>query len=215
MRTKIPAVSIKKHVQDYSSIYTFIAVLFVMGVIFGAIMVNGLSEGQKEDLFYYLHQFFGQVADGKMVPAEELLKESFLHNIKFMGLIWILGISIIGLPLIFILVFLKGVVVGFSVGFLVHQMGWNGFLLSFITILPQNLLIIPAYLFVSAASVGLSTNLIRKLFMRQTAGFHIVPELARYAMVFVIAAAIVTVSVSYEAYISPLLMKSLVSSLSL
>jgi stage II sporulation protein M len=34
------------------------------------------------------------------------------------------------------MVFLKGIVVGFTVGFLVNQMGINGFFLSFVSVLP-------------------------------------------------------------------------------
>lgn len=45
------------HIRDHSSIYLFIIVLFLMGVIFGAIVVNSLSLSQKEDLYYYLTQF--------------------------------------------------------------------------------------------------------------------------------------------------------------
>ena len=42
------------HFREHSSIYLFVVVLFLMGVIFGAIVVNSLSLTQKEDLFYYL-----------------------------------------------------------------------------------------------------------------------------------------------------------------
>ena len=46
-----------------------------------------------------------------------MFRESYFSQLKYIGFIWILGISIIGLPLIFILLFVKGVVVGFTVGF--------------------------------------------------------------------------------------------------
>lgn len=51
--------AVMKHINEHSSLYVFITVLFLMGVIFGAILVNSLSFTQKEDLFYYLSQFFG------------------------------------------------------------------------------------------------------------------------------------------------------------
>ena len=110
------------HFREYSSIYLFVVVLFLMGVIFGAVIVNSLSFTQKEDLFYYLSQFFGQAAKGEANVARDLFLQSFFHNSKFIGLIWILGISIIGLPVILIMLFIKGVTVGFTVGFLVNQM---------------------------------------------------------------------------------------------
>lgn len=213
MRNRFSTNFISRHLQQYSSIYSFIMVLFVMGIIFGAVIVNSLAETQKEDLFYYLNQFFIQVSEGKTSPAEELLKLSFLHNVKFTGFMWILGISIIGFPLIFVLIFLKGVAVGFSVGFLVNQMGWNGLLLSFLSLLPQNLFIIPVYIFVAASSIGLSIKLIRKIFMRQSLHFQLVPVFANYFMGYIAAVAIITLAASIEAYIAPALMKTLIASL--
>ena len=43
---------------EHSSIYLFVIVLFLMGVIFGAVVVNSLSFTQKEDLYYYLITIF-------------------------------------------------------------------------------------------------------------------------------------------------------------
>ena len=213
MRKQLSSNLITRHIQEYSSIYSFIMVLFMMGIIFGAIIVNSLSDLQKEDLFYYLNQFFGQVGEGKTGPAEELLKLSFIHNVKFTGLMWILGISIIGFPLVFILLFLKGVVVGFSVGFLVNQMGWSGLLLSFGTLLPQNLLLIPVFIFIAASSVNFSMKLIRKIFIRQSLPFHLVPVFANYFMVYIGAIAVITIAASIEAYIAPVLMKAIISAI--
>ena len=49
------------HIKDHLSIFIFIMVLYLMGIIFGAIIVNSLSLTQKEDLSYYLSQFFGEL----------------------------------------------------------------------------------------------------------------------------------------------------------
>ncbi|MCA0147736.1 MULTISPECIES: stage II sporulation protein M [Rossellomorea] len=201
-----------QHVQAHSSIYLFIITLFLMGIIFGAIVVNSLSFAQKEDLYFYLSKFFSEMEDGSMTSAEELFRQSFLHNVKYLGLMWLLGISIIGLPLIFVLLFMKGVVVGFSVGFLVNQMGWSGFLLSFVSVLPQNIIIIPAFIFIGAISANFSLTLIRKIFMRQSSSmqFQMIPFLSRYVIFMVVAIGIVTVAASIEAYLSPTLMEAVI-----
>ncbi|MGM0846038.1 MAG: stage II sporulation protein M [Bacillota bacterium] len=202
-----------EHVQSHSSIYLFILTLFLMGVIFGAVVVNSLSFTQKEDLYFYLGQFFGELADGKIASSEDLFRQSFLHNVKYLGFMWLLGISIIGLPLIFILLFMKGVVVGFSVGFLVNQMGWNGFLLSFATVLPQNIVIIPAFIFIGAISVSFSLTLIRKIFMKLSPQLQVqmVPLLSKYILAFVLAIGVIAVAAGIEAFISPSLMKMIVN----
>src|SRR5699024_4603185 len=132
---------IYSHMSENNTIYTFTIVLMVMGVIFGAVIVNSLSLSDKQDLFIYLQRFFGEMSDGNLASADQMFNQSLSHDIKYIGFMWLLGLTIIGLPLVLILLFLKGVVVGFTVGFLVNQMGWQGLLLSFVSILPQNLIL--------------------------------------------------------------------------
>jgi stage II sporulation protein M len=196
--------------REHSSIFLFIVVLFLMGVIFGAIVVNSMSITQKEDLFYYLSQFFGQVSGDKVAEDNDLFLQSFFHNSKFIGLMWILGISIIGLPVILILLFIKGMVVGFTVGFLVSQMGWQGFLLAFVSILPQNLIIIPVFILMAALSVIFSLRMIKKQFMKKYAQ-PIIPFFKRYIFALLVAVIFISAASGIEAYLSPWLMKTIIT----
>ncbi|ASB88615.1 stage II sporulation protein M [Bacillus sonorensis] len=200
-----------QHMKDHLSIYLFVSVLFLMGVIFGAVIVNSMTISQKEDLFYYLNQFFGQLSEGKAASSKEMFLQSLLHNMKYLGLMWILGISIIGLPVIFIMVFLKGIVVGFTVGFLVNQMGINGFFLSFVAVLPQNVLLIPAYLIMGTCAIAFSLRLIRQLFVKRSLTEAPVHWFGRYALVLVLIFAMSLISSFLEAYLSPLFMGKLMN----
>lgn len=200
--------------REHSSIFLFIVVLFFMGVIFGAIVVNSMSFTQKEDLFYYLSQFFGQVSTENAGENSDLFLQSFLHNSKFIGLIWILGISIIGLPVILILLFVKGMVVGFTVGFLVSQMGWKGFLLAVSSILPQNLIIIPVFIIMAALSVIFSLRMIKKQFMKQYAK-PLAPLLKGYIFALIAAVVFISAASIVEAYLSPWLMKTMITSINI
>ncbi|PLR76384.1 stage II sporulation protein M [Bacillus sp. V3-13] len=201
--------NVASHFREHSSIYLFVIVLFLMGVIFGAVVVNSLSFTQKEDLYYYLFQFFGQIADGKVAEEKEMFMQSFLHNSKFIGLMWVLGISIIGLPIILILLFIKGMVVGFTVGFLVNQMGWDGFLLSFVSILPQNLVIIPLFIVTATSAVAFSLKMIRRQFLKKISQ-PIMPMLGRYLLTLILVIVFVGAAAAIEAFLSPVFMKSVI-----
>jgi len=198
-----------EHIKEHSSTYLFVFVLFVMGVIFGAIIVNSMNTTQKEDLYYYLSLFFGQVSEGNLASSSEMFQQSFFHNLKYLGLMWVLGISIIGLPVILIMLFLKGMVIGFTVGFLVNQMGWNGFLLSFVSVLPQNLLLIPSFIIISATAIVFSLKLIKQLFMKRLKESPM-RLFARYAIIFIIIMVLTAVAAIFEAYASPILMKGII-----
>ncbi|MFP3885611.1 stage II sporulation protein M [Priestia filamentosa] len=197
------------HIQKHSSVYLFVTVLFFIGVVFGAVVVNSLNLGQKEDLFYYLDRFFGQVTKGEVANSADILKQSFWHNIKYLGFIWILGISVIGLPVVLVLLFLKGIVIGFTVGFLVNQMGFHGFLLSFVSVLPQNLFLIPLFIVVSTLSLSFSLKLMKQ-FVR-SGSETMITAFMRYSTVILLILAVVTISSTLEAYASPFLMKTTLS----
>jgi stage II sporulation protein M len=200
---------ISLHIKDHSSLYIFITVLFMMGIIFGAIVVNSLTVSQKTDLYLYISRFFGQVADGELSSSNEVFIQSYLHHIKYVGLMWLLGISIIGLPVILVLLFLKGIVVGFTVGFLVNQLGWKGFLLSFVSVLPQNLIIIPAFIIIGTIAVSFSLRLIGQILVKRT-NLPFMQIFARYTGVAVIVCLFIAAASAFEAYSSPILMKQVI-----
>lgn len=63
---------ITNHIEQYSSFYIFHTVLLIMGVIFGAIVVNSLSTTQKDDLFYFINEFFSQLKSGEVLAPKEI-----------------------------------------------------------------------------------------------------------------------------------------------
>jgi stage II sporulation protein M len=147
------------------NLYAFAAVLFFVGVVFGAIVVNALSDEQKTQLFQDLHGFLVNLGNRReTVPHGQIVWYAVTMNLKTIGLIWILGLSIIGLPFIVFLIFLKGFVIGFSVGFLVDQFAWKGIWLAAAAILPQNLLVVPALMAAGVAGISFSLMLVRSRF---------------------------------------------------
>lgn len=212
MRKKPGAIgqALAYHFEENRSIYIFTTVLFLIGIIFGAIIVNSLSLNQRHDLHIYLNQFFGQVSEGQLADSAAMFSQSFAHYIKIIGLMWVLGLTIIGLPVILILLFIKGVVVGFTVGFLVNQLGMNGFLLSFASIMPQNFVLVPAFIIVTTASVAFSLKMVRHQFIKRSHEplFH---QFLRYSTVVLCIGAILGVASAFEAYVSPNLMRMVVN----
>ncbi|WP_347549771.1 stage II sporulation protein M [Pseudalkalibacillus hwajinpoensis] len=200
---------ISAHLSDHVSLYTFIAVLFLMGIVFGAVIVNSLSLTQKEDLAEYLSRFFGQVSEGQFATASEMFQQSFTHYARYVGLMWLLGLTIIGLPIVLIMLFLKGVVVGFTVGFLVNQMSWKGFLLAFVSVFPQNILAVPAVIVVGTASLTFSLRLMRQLLMKRKTEMILGPFL-RFSALVVCTLGVLCIAAWFEAYLSPELIKAVV-----
>lgn len=198
------------HLKKYRLVYFFMLVLFLIGIIFGAIIVNSMNFIQRQDLYFYLDQFMNQLLEGSIVEKQELFKTTFSYHLQYLLLFFILGLSIIGLPIIWILMFIKGVVVGFSVGFFVNQLGWKGFVFAAASIAPQNLFVIPIYLLASSVAMIFSLALLQKLFSRRIQQPTLRPFL-QYVVVFVILIGIVALAALVESVVSNSAMKMVVS----
>ncbi|TGB04459.1 stage II sporulation protein M [Halobacillus salinus] len=191
----------KRDMQSHMNIFVFIFVLFIMGMIFGAVIVNSMNFVQKQDLFFYLKQFFEQSVNTEGVSKATLWKDSMLYHTKYMLLLFLLGISVIGMPIITVLLFIKGLVVGFSVGFLVNQMGWYGLFISSASIAPQNVIIIPVYLLAGSLALIFSLTLCKQLFVKRV---HqpILQGLVRYSLMFGVLLLILMISSTIEVFFS-------------
>ncbi|EIT87277.1 stage II sporulation protein M [Fictibacillus macauensis ZFHKF-1] len=198
------------HLQENYPLYVFISVLMFVGVIFGAVIVNSLTLSQKQDLFTYLLRFFSEVKGGNFANAADMFSQSFSHNIKYIFLLWILGLTVVGLPIVLIMIFIKGAVIGFTVGFLVSQMGWHGFFLAFVSVLPQNILVVPLILCAGGASVLFSVNMIKQQFLKKKSE-PFFPSFFRYSSIIVGIGLLMSVASGFEAYVSPYLMKGIMS----
>nr|WP_313784761.1 hypothetical protein [Paenibacillus larvae] len=56
--------TMKLYLKENLTLYVFVSVLFVVGVIFGAVMVNALSLEQKQDMSRHLGSFFNPLTTG-------------------------------------------------------------------------------------------------------------------------------------------------------
>src|SRR5699024_3846649 len=144
---------------------------------------NSMGFVQKQDLFFTLERFFGQIIDQEKIEARAIFKSGYFHHVKYLLLLFIAGLSVIGLPLVWILLFFKGLLIGFSVGFIVNQLGMQGFLIASLAIAPQNILIIPIYIIAGSLSMIFSLTLFGKLFSR-TISKPILEPFIRYMFLF-------------------------------
>lgn len=190
-----------QHFQDNRSIYFFMIGLFGMGLLFGAIVVNALPMDIKHDLQTYLNRFFKDMASGKDLDARLMFTERASYYIKYVLFIWILGFTIIGLPIIFILMFLKGFVMGFTIGFLVSEIHLKGFGLALAALFPSNLFIVPLYIVLATFSSAFSLRLFKQLNTAQKT--KLFPYVKKYFLLLIGAMAVCFLIALFEAHVTP------------
>lgn len=196
---------LKTHLQENMSLYIFVSITLLMGIIFGALLVNALAYQQNEEISNFLGSFLHMISQGGQGEEVSYLKQSLFSHLKWLLLIWILGLSVIGLPIILILNFLKGVLVGFTVGYLVSDMSWHGLLFALVAVAPQNLIIIPAFIICSVAAMSFSIYVVKHRFVQRNG--EVKPQLLEYTYITIAFMLLTGLSSVFEAYVTPHLLE--------
>jgi len=191
---------LKRHVRENKWQYLLIVVIFLAGIVVGDFKAGGLANGVKEHLLGLIDDYLkGGTAAGAAKPV--ILWNSFLNQAKSIIAIWFLGLTIIGMPLILAIVFLKGFSLGFTVCFLVSERAASGVLISILSILPQNLIYIPLLIVWSVVGINFSIYITRS---RAGGGVPLSRGFIGYTLLLLISLVIVLVGALIEAYLSPL-----------
>lgn len=197
--------TMKLFMKENLSLYVFVSVLFIIGVVFGAVLVNALSLEQKQEMSRHLGSFFNELHGGLIYDGAQSFKSAFALHMKWILLIWLFGLSIIGLPLILILDFLKGVLIGFTVGYLAGHMSWKGMLFALVSVAPQNMIVIPALLICSVSAMAFSISMIKNRFIqRRGSVYH---PFMKYTNVTLLMGLMMVGAALWEGYMAPQVMQ--------
>lgn len=194
-----------QHMRENLGVYFFVALLFTVGVLFGALAVNALTTEQKAELMEYLHLFFKDVSGAHVLQGKELATQTIWANIKSVGLIWLSGLTVLGLPLALILLFTKGFASGFTVGFLVDEISWRGLVVATAAVLPQSLLMVPAILLVAGGATSFALYVLRHRVLKRRSQVPV--PLVGYGLFLLVGAAVVVAAALVEAYITPVFLR--------
>lgn len=148
---------IYKHISDNFQKYVMVALFFLIGIILGVIVVNNSDELTKQDIQGYIKTFVESLNnESYAIDIVKLLQSSVINNVKLAILIWFVGSTVIGMPLIYGIVAFRGYCLGYTITAIIATLGTGkgiGFVMS--SLLLQNILIIPVVLFMSVSATKL------------------------------------------------------------
>ncbi|KLU66230.1 stage II sporulation protein M [Desulfosporosinus acididurans] len=147
-----------QHICKYWVIYLTLSSVYLAGVVFGALGVKALGASASSQLGDFLNTLLkNQPVDLNPVFLGQLARDVFI----IMAGIWILGLTIIGAPLIYLIVFTRGFILGFTVSFIISFKGMLGLGLILVTVLVPALMGIPLLLLGAGLATIFSFLLLR------------------------------------------------------
>jgi stage II sporulation protein M len=126
--------------------------------------------------------------------------------LKLIGLLYILGVSVAGMPLVLVALFFRGFVLGFASAFILGALHWQGVALTMVAIVLQNIFIIPAIVIVAGVALGFSWQLISSKNRALYAQTSVSQRFAAYTALVLAMGLVVLVGTALEAYAAPFLM---------
>ncbi len=183
----------------------FVIFVFVVGVVFGSLAIRTLDSAKRLEMMDFLSNFFSGLAGSMEQQYQTGLQETIWLNLKIILFMWILSLSIIGVIGIPILVFLKGFVIGFTVGFLVNELGLKGMIFALASILPHNLITIPATIFAGVLAISFGIALLKTLISKKQ--LNTGQYLLNYSGIMVLIGGFLLISSLIETFITPVFME--------
>lgn len=190
-----------KDIKRDKSIYFSLILVLAISLIFGIFFITILEQEHKLLVTNHINTYFESVKNGGF--KYNLLNNITNNNITLF-ILWILGFSIIGLPLIIGILFYKGFSLSFTITSLIYNFRLDGIFLSFIYIFPHLILNLLFYFVTAYYSFKMSLNLFGIILNKSKFSPSI---LKKYLFILILSLFFLSLSALYETYILPYLIK--------
>lgn len=184
---------------------TFIMFIIILGIISGSLFLVVLKDTDHNLVIEKINTFFTNINTNN-INNIEAFKNAFIENIIFVILIWILGMSIIGIILNIFIIYLKGFIIGFSLSsfFLVYK--YKGLLAALIYVFPTSIINILVCLLLGVYSVLFTINLWKIIFLKEK-NYNMKKFIKKYFLLLILCIILIIISSLTESFLVPSLLK--------
>ncbi len=189
---------ILKNLQENKKIYVLLLIFLLIGIVLGVFFINNSDESQKNEVREYINNFVTTLKNNNSIDKNELVNVSLKRNILMGIILWFIGSTIIGLPLIYFFVLYKGLCIGYTISGAIIALGTGkGVAFCLGSILLHNIIFIPALFFIAVSSTKLCYTI-----MKNRTKENIKIEIVRHSILSALATLFFMLSSLIEVYIS-------------
>lgn len=193
-------------IKKEKNILIFILITFFLGLILGSLFINFITEDDKKLLVEQLELFLSNVKNlTKDVFGIKIFSGEILNNGFQLFIIFVLGISMIGLPVVIIIMFFKGFMLGTTLATIILKYQFKGIIGSFLYVFPCYIFNIIIYIFISFFAVHASIKFLKALLKKDNLNFK--SFFGRYLLSFIISMFFMFIVCLLDAYLTPVLLK--------
>lgn len=182
----------------------FIITILILGIISGSIFLMISNETDKTNVITQIETFFQNISNNS-IDNGLALKNSLIINYLFVSVIWILGLSMIGVIANIFLTYIKGFLVGFSLSSIFLTYSYKGLLACLLYTFPTQIINIIVVSILSIYSIMFAKNLLQIITSKKNTNKRLI--LKKYSVILMICVILSFISSLLEVFIFPSILK--------
>lgn len=195
----------KKEISNKNNFLIIVSIIFILGLIFGSIYITILEDSEKKLIMDSVNNYFTSSSNINFDTQIEIFKNSLISNLLYFVIMWLLGLSVVGLPVIIIMTFLKSFILSFSISSMFAKYGFKGILAAILYIFPSPLISNIFAIILATYSLILCVKLIRAAFTKQNMNFK--TFMGKYFFILLLSILISVLCSLIDAFISPYILR--------
>ncbi len=199
--------NILKIILPSKRINFFVIFTIILGIISGSIFIVILSKEDQTLVINQIQGFFTSINNNSL-NSGLAFKNSLIVNFTFIAILWILGMSMLGIIINIFFTYIKGFVLGFSISAIIYTYGAKGIIGSLIYVFPTSLINLLITIILSVYSIMFTTMLFRQIFLKKNLNSRLFFK--KYFIILCITSGLAIISAISEAFILPSLLKLVV-----
>ena len=194
---------IKTHIENNLREYAIASIIFIIGILFGVIFINNLNDTQNNEIGNYINTSIENLKESQDINQLLFIKETIKENLTFVILLWLMGSTVIGLLLVYIIVAFKGFRLSYTISAIFHVLN-NGKTIAMLvsTMLLKNIIVIPCTI-----ALAVSGMKVYKSIMQDRRKENIKLEILRHTGFSIFILVVLILSSLIEVYLSQLILK--------
>ena len=194
---------IKTHIENNLREYAIASTIFIIGILFGVIFINNLNDTQNNEIGNYISTSIENLKESQDMNQLLFIKETIKENLTFVILLWLMGSTVIGLLLVYIIVAFKGFCLSYTISAIFHVLN-NGKTIAMLvsTMLLKNIIVIPCTI-----ALAVSGMKVYKSIMQDRRKENIKLEILRHTGFSIFILVVLILSSLIEVYLSQLILK--------
>ncbi len=192
---------LKKEILSKKIIILVVFIVFILGLLFGSIYITLLNNSNKKVVLDSVNNYYSSFNKISITDKFNIFKSNLSSNLIYYIVMWLLGLSIIGLPIIVFMVFMRFFVTGFNISSLFACYKLKGLKYVLVYLVPSNIILLLLSIFLGIYSVNISIRLATNIIKKKTINFG--TFMGKYFFILLISILVVVITSLYDSFVSP------------